>query len=284
MAHYVIGDVHGAGLELDALLDKIAPTAGDRVDLVGDVFDRGLHADRVWSLIHLYDLGSYMGNHELKAIAWLRGLRDWLPKHYYVAMNLLVESCCTPAGLLAWLEARPLLKDYGDYIITHAAVDIHFPGRQDVSINCYGSPYCYVAAPNAPGTKDDPPMPQGHERRQFWDDYDGDQVVFYGHLVARDNLPRIRRNSRGRVNSIGLDTAAVHGGPLTAVRVGDQRFYSYQSGVDWGEKCRTLYGKNNPPVIHPSLLAFVKSQREERKARLEAEKADAAPESGTAVG
>lgn len=271
MKHFVIGDVHGAGEELEALIDKMGPSSDDQVILVGDVFDRGLRADKVWDIIQGRVNQVFMGNHEYKMMAWMQGRREWLPKAYYVAMNILMAHGVAPQELLTWLEGRPLLGDYPGFIVTHAAVDPSAPLVENVSWNVYGT------------SPDRVPLKVGEKQVYFWDVYDGEKLVVYGHLVCPDNLPRIRRNASGAVNSVGLDTAAVHGGPITGVCVEDFRFYSHCSGVDWGKRLEDMT-KGKVLDIDPGLMAFVTSQREALKARMETEKSDKMSSSGTLVG
>jgi hypothetical protein len=263
---YIIGDIHGAGQELQGLLDVIAPSADDEIVAVGDEFDRGQHADLVWKLL----LGRkvFMGNHEYKILQWLRGEFDFLPHYYYYALNRIIESGVAPAAFFAWLESLPMLEDRGSYMITHGGVVLDNPTLPNLSMNVYyADGRNYVEADCGwvyqKGVKQTLTHPEW-EKMYWWDIYKGDKLVVYGHLVAQDNLPRIRKNDKGQVNSIGLDTAAVHGGPLTAYCPQTDRFYSYRSGVDWYTPLvKSL--KAAPPLVNQDLMAFVREQRAKRK-------------------
>lgn len=262
MKTYIIGDVHGCSQELDGLLQKMSPTSDDQIILVGDDFDRGMGAAGVWDLIHNHRMIVLCGNHEIKMMQWMQGRREWLPKNYYFALNLLMDHGVTPLELLSWLEGLPLLflpQNAPECIVTHAAVNPVDPLAESVSWNVYGT------------SPDRVPLKAGEKQTYFWDIYTGEKLVVYGHLVCPDNLPRIRRGLDGRVNSVGLDTAACHGGPLTGISVEDFRFYSYQSGVDWNtELGKITQGKVS--AVRPELMAFVISQREVLKAKMGAEK------------
>ncbi len=288
MKTYVIGDIHGAGDELERLLETIAPLVTDRVISIGDVFDRGLRADLVWRLIQKYNIEVFMGNHEYKILQWLRGEFDWLPSWYYVAMNLLVESGVTPLELMEWLEARPQLRVEGNVILTHAGVILDAPEVLNTSMNIYYSPgrnlfaadagFVYESGKRQVFSRPEFQQVKAHDEPYcWWDIYQGEQLVVYGHLVTGDNLPRIRRNEKtGRINSIGLDTAACHGGCLTAYCIEDEGFWAYQSGIDQSALCLAQI-KEKGVVVDATLVEFVTSQRAARKARLEAAKLAVTP-------
>jgi serine/threonine protein phosphatase 1 len=258
MKTFVVGDIHGAGLELEVLLEKMSPSTDDRILLVGDLFDRGLHAVKVWELIVQHRIKSFLGNHEAKMSAYLQGRYSYLPPHYYVAMNLLVESGVAPNELAMFLQSLPLLEDYGHFIVTHAGVRLDNPSIPDNSANVYGS---------LPPDQAMPIPEDGDGKKYWWDGYQGDKLIIYGHLVTRDNLPRIRRRAFDkRINSVGLDTAAVHGGALTGICVEDFKFFSHRSGVDWGKQVKDMI-KVAPPVVHPDILAYVAVQKAEQTIR-----------------
>lgn len=268
MKTFVIGDIHGAGEELKGLLDKMSPSASDRVLFVGDAFDRGLHSPLVWELMKGHK--TFMGNHEYKTMHWLQGRRDWLPKQYYVALNLLIEHGVAPNELLAWHEGLPFMESTDSWLVTHGGVVIDSPDTPDLSMNVFYSQNrnIYFADVGRERVGNEPKMAKpdaGDGNVYWWDLYQGDKLVIYGHLVTGDNLPRIRRNATGRINSIGLDTAAVHGGPLTGFCIEDFAFYSYRSGKDWGKQCEEQM-KATPPVVHPELVKFVNEKREALKA------------------
>lgn len=266
MKTYVVGDIHGAGQEFLGLLDKISPSSDDRIISVGDCFDRGLHADVVWKAIQGREV--FMGNHEYKILQWLRGEFDFLPSYYYLALNLIIDSGVSPAAFYAWLESLPLLRDYGSYMITHGGVVLDNPLLPNLSMNVYYADGRNIFEADAgyvykKGEQQVMSRPE-YNNSQWWDVYGGDKLVIYGHLVCPDNLPRIRRNGKGKVNSIGLDTGAVHGGPLTAYCVEEDRFYSHRSGVDWYKQVQVAI-KAKPPLVNPELMAFVRGQRELRQ-------------------
>ncbi len=67
----IIGDLHGCAAELDALLDRIGLTAGDRVYCVGDLVARGPDGMGVLRILRQVGARSVLGNHDAK----LRAIR-----------------------------------------------------------------------------------------------------------------------------------------------------------------------------------------------------------------
>ncbi len=214
--HYVVGDVHGAGAELVALLEKVKFLLGrDHLCLVGDVFDRGLRPGLVWDAIHALNPIMLEGNHERKMRNFLIGKIPDVPTHYHFALQLLEQHGVTRPALLTFLNSLPLVVEFGGIIVAHAGVNLTDPLRPDADANIYG--HLRADEPSS--------MPPKADGKAYWfDQYEGDRLVIYGHLVSKDGLVRVRRNS------IGIDTAACHGGPLTAYCVETGEIIQYQSG------------------------------------------------------
>jgi hypothetical protein len=66
----IVGDVHGCRNELDALLDKVAFTSGDRLIFVGDLIARGPDSLGVLDIARRTGAIIVRGNHEEKLLAW----------------------------------------------------------------------------------------------------------------------------------------------------------------------------------------------------------------------
>jgi serine/threonine protein phosphatase 1 len=236
----VIGDIHGAGQELVALLSnfeyEIAEDHYGHIDFVflGDLFDRARHGHLVWDTIQKYKVKCLMGNHERKMLSFLKGQRDTVPPHYYWAIKNLNDHGVSKDALVGFLEGLPTIlvsrQDVNrmggrvvlsgqstllpsDIILVHAGVNVENVLDPDPSYTVYG--------------KFKP-----KEMHDWWDVYNGENLVVYGHLAAEDGYPRLRHRG-DRAVSIGIDTGACHGGSLTAYCLETGSFISYRSGIDW---------------------------------------------------
>lgn len=199
--NYVIGDIHGCGEELSRLLSLMSLEDGDRLWAVGDLFDRSVDAGRVAIMLQNGGIGCVRGNHEQKMLEYLRGERDYLPQHYVWAMNDLLYSGIGPGDLEGYLESLPLLRDFGDWVLVHAGVDIDDVRRESLDRNVF----C---------------------KEKWWENYSGDVKVVYGHTACGDH-PRVVGNS------IGLDTSCCHGGYLTSYCVETGEVYRVKALRDW---------------------------------------------------
>jgi hypothetical protein len=217
---FVFTDVHGCGTELEDLLKDHSDC--DIISL-GDNFDRAFDGVRVWELIMEYNVTCILGNHELKILQYLTGRKSWLSKHYYQFLNEFSKKY-NVADLLRFIERMPMLIagkiGSRDFIFTHGGINLQDPRTPNLSCNVYGNFNPDVPAPMNAGKDDD-----------WWNFYDGNDIVVYGHVSNPE--PTIRKNSAGLVNSIGLDTSACHGSRLTGMRIaadsGDHTFHVVDS-------------------------------------------------------
>ena len=255
--HYVVGDVHGSGLELQELIQQINPGSTDKIILVGDLFDRGVNGHIVWDLIHRHNMDCFMGNHEIKMLRFLKRERLSLPPHYYWTLNNLYQRGITPHLLVPFLESLPILRRYTDdngkpFIVTHAGVDPYDPMHENVSYNVYGNF----------GEHETMPRPNALDGKVYWWNlYLGTTPVYYGHLCDQDDSPeynraRIRYSPSGTINSVGLDTGACHGGPLTCACVETGQIIQYRSQVDWFGQQKKAFAEQ-APVIRQEIMDFI---------------------------
>jgi hypothetical protein len=66
----IVGDVHGCAAELDALLDRVAFSMGDRLVFVGDLVARGPDSLGVLDIARQTGAVIVRGNHEEKLLRW----------------------------------------------------------------------------------------------------------------------------------------------------------------------------------------------------------------------
>lgn len=223
---WVIGDIQGCAAELEDLLKAIRfDPARDEVWLAGDLVNRGpasLEVVRLW-----LDIGGrgVIGNHEVYALAVHAGL--WPRKKD--TLDPLFEAPDTD-HLLAKLRALPVMvhlpAETGgrEAFIVHAGVHPHWTDLKIVTHRLARVPHdehwllsedvsfaTRVRCCTAEGerSKWDGP-PQGCTPPFApWDHwYRGDALVVHGHWA--------RRGHYRSPNTIGLDSACIYGGKLTA--------------------------------------------------------------------
>jgi bis(5'-nucleosyl)-tetraphosphatase (symmetrical) len=121
MATYVIGDIQGCFLSLQALLRQSAvDPALDRVIVAGDLVNRGPRSLEVlrWAVENRAWVDAVLGNHDLHLLARAFGGARAKGK------DTLDEIFAAPDAdrLLAWLRDRPLLIEHENYAIVHAGL------------------------------------------------------------------------------------------------------------------------------------------------------------------
>lgn len=134
MATWAIGDVQGCRVELEQLLERIAPTSDDRLWFTGDLVNRGPDSLGVLRLVR--SLGeqavTVLGNHDLHLIAVAAGTAQ--SKRRDTLDDVLGAMDREP--LLEWLRHRPVL--HHDQALCHTLVHAGLPPDWDLdtAISC----------------------------------------------------------------------------------------------------------------------------------------------------
>jgi serine/threonine protein phosphatase 1 len=223
---YAIGDVHGQVSVLGGLLETLdgLPLAPeDRLVFIGDYVDRGEDSRAVIDL--LIEIGErrpntvfLRGNHEQLMLDSRDGPR---PEPSRIP-GLILHSDIT----LNWLQNGGVdtLLSYGvdDFLRWWEFVpESHWHFIERTQIEFVGERHHFVHAGLLPplqtwegtGTSYDPRL---WIREPFLSsDHDFARIVVFGHTPQRNGSPLVQ------ANKIGIDTGAVYGGPLTAVRLDD---------------------------------------------------------------
>lgn len=120
MATYAIGDVQGCWDNLRALVERIAPAAGDRLWLTGDLVNRGPRSLEVlrWARDRGDRLVAVLGNHDLHLISCARGVRK--PRKGDTFRDVLEAP--DRDELIDWLARRPLVHREGEWLMVHAGL------------------------------------------------------------------------------------------------------------------------------------------------------------------
>ncbi len=208
---FAVGDIHGCHAEFAELLQRMELQPADRVVLLGDLVNRGPDSCRVIDLARKHATVSLLGNHELRLLKYrlteekkilkpgdldtFEQLRpsDW---EYLEAMPLRFEEPELNTVFVhgGFLPNEPWAKQPAD-IVTRIQVVDHD-----------GSPAKRADAPDAPAWAD------------LWS---GPPFVIYGHTPR----PEVYK----RKWSLGIDTACVMGGHLTAYEVTEKRFFQVRA-------------------------------------------------------
>jgi len=209
----VVGDIHGCFDELTDLLDLIKLQKDDRVVAVGDILTKGPKDREVLDLfISDGRFASVVGNHDRAIRQKLRG----------EPVRLTKEERRTLVGLegdreryAAYLRSLPYTIDLGSYLVVHAGV------RPGVALDAQmASDMTDIRTMGA-----DPSLRRGVP---WYRVYQGPQTILFGHWPAK--IPR-----RGP-NAIGLDTACVYGGHLTAFIIDTEELVSVNARHSYAKK------------------------------------------------
>ena len=201
-----IGDIHGCAAEFAELLDKLRIQRGDRVVLVGDLVNRGPDSRRVLDLARDIGAISLLGNHELRLMKFRRtGDMKYAKEHDLDTFQSLRPQDWAYLEQMALTFQEPELNT----VFVHGGF---LPGdpwhRQPAEVvtriqvvDREGRPNKRSAAPDAP----------------LWADlWSGPPFVVYGH-TPRPEIYKLKW-------SVGIDTACVLGGYLTAYVLPDRNF------------------------------------------------------------
>ena len=201
-----IGDIHGCHEEFAELLSLLELKPDDRLILLGDLVNRGPDSHRVIELARAHHAISLLGNHELRLLNYRR-TRDlkYIKEHDLETFDQLRPD--------DWTYLEKMLLTYEEPALNLVLVHGGFlPGqpwqRQPAEvvtriqvIDRDGQPRKRADAPDAP----------------FWADlWNGPPYVIYGH-TPRPEIYKLKW-------SLGLDTACVMGGHLTAFILPEKRF------------------------------------------------------------
>jgi serine/threonine protein phosphatase 1 len=208
---YAIGDIHGSLEALERLMEKINPDLQqDRLLFVGDYIDRGPQSKGVVDyLIRLKNLAPpgqiicLKGNHEAMFLDFLQGREKSLflfnggqetLLDYWGTSWLTPENLVLPPDHQQFYQELQLFHEKADYIFVHGGLK---PG-----------------VPLADQQEDDLLWIRG-EFITSQEDF-GRRVIF-GHTPFKQPLIM--------PNKIGIDTGAVYGNFLTALKLPEEEFF-----------------------------------------------------------
>jgi protein phosphatase len=249
----VIGDVHGCLTELEGLLQKLGYTEnpyqgealrhydktwkhpdGRTAVFVGDLVDRGPNSLKSLDLArNMFEAGHALvvpGNHEDKLRRFLRGndveVTHGLEETVAELENIPDKERETyeesTRHFIADLPSHVVL-DGGDLVVAHAGLkeSMHGGASEEVTdFALYGE---------TTGATDEFGLPVRHDWAR---NYRGDATVVYGHTP----VPRAEWLN----NTMNIDTGAVYGEKLTAVRYPEREIVSQESADEYAEAIRPI--------------------------------------------
>ncbi|MFB6959425.1 polynucleotide kinase-phosphatase [Streptomyces sp. NPDC056309] len=231
----IIGDIHGCAAELESLLAKLGYTDGAHPEgrtavFVGDLVDRGPDSPgvlrRVMSMAEAGNALCVPGNHENKYGRHLKG-RKVQPTHG------LAETIAQMEGESEEFKARVrefidglvshYVLDGGRLVVSHAGLPEKYHGRTS------GRVRSHALYGDTTGETDEFGLPV---RYPWAEDYRGRAAVVYGHTPVPE--------ATWLNNTICLDTGAVFGGKLTALRWPERELVDVPAERVWYEPARPL--------------------------------------------
>jgi serine/threonine protein phosphatase 1 len=221
---YAVGDIHGESEMLSELLAKLPLASGDRVVFVGDYVDRGPDSkgvvERLIAFSRDHTCEFLLGNHEsmfLDFLGWqgsdyfggdaflMNGGDRTLASYDYFSLGTRAQrEFELPPGHAEFFRRLKLYHREGDYLFVHAGIGRHLLAETDVAWA----------------------LRHAHTEDLLWDRSTADLphelgiTIVYGHTPTADF--EVRRNPPF---SIGIDTGAVYGGRLTAIRLPDETVF-----------------------------------------------------------
>ncbi|MEW2469682.1 MULTISPECIES: polynucleotide kinase-phosphatase [unclassified Streptomyces] len=231
----IIGDVHGCSSELEALLGKLgyvdgAHPQGRTAVFLGDLVDRGPDSPgvlrRVMSMVASGNALCVPGNHENKYGRFLRG-RNVRHTHGLAETieQMEGESEEFTQQVREFIDGlvSHYVLDGGRLVVCHAGLPERYHGRTS------GRVRSHALYGDTTGETDEFGLPV---RYPWAEEYRGRAAVVYGHTP----VPQATWLN----NTICLDTGAVFGGSLTALRWPERELVDVPAEQVWYEPVRPL--------------------------------------------
>jgi polynucleotide kinase-phosphatase len=256
----IIGDVHGCSAELRTLLTQLGwqlsyddgvavgavhPT-GRQAVFVGDLVDRGPDTPGVLRLVMgMVKAGNALcvsGNHEAKLVRALKGANVTVSHGLAESLaQLEVEPDDFGKAALDFMDGliSHYVLDGGKLVVAHAGLKESYHGRSS------GRVRSFALYGDTTGETDEYGLPVRYPWAQ---EYRGRALVAYGHTP----VPKAEWVN----NTICLDTGAVFGGSLTALRYPEREIVSVPAERQWYEPARPLAPQLAPLAAdrEPSVL------------------------------
>ncbi|MFF4115858.1 polynucleotide kinase-phosphatase [Streptomyces sp. NPDC001714] len=232
----IVGDIHGCASELESLLAKLGYQDGVHPEgrtavFVGDLVDRGPDSPgvlrRVMSMVGSGNALCVPGNHENKYGRYLKGRKV---QHTHGLAETIEqmdrESEEFRAQVREFIDGlvSHYVLDGGKLVVCHAGLPEKYHGRTS------GRVRSHALYGDTTGETDEFGLPV---RYPWAEDYRGRAAVVYGHTPVPE--------ASWLNNTICLDTGAVFGGKLTALRWPERELVDVPAERVWYEPARPLH-------------------------------------------
>ncbi|WP_175408868.1 polynucleotide kinase-phosphatase [Streptomyces sp. TRM64462] len=231
----IIGDIHGCSSELETLLAKLGYEDGRHPEgrtavFVGDLVDRGPDSPgvlrRVMDMVASGNALCVPGNHENKLGRWLSGRKVQHTHGLAETVEQLEREDDAfrerVREFIAGLVSHYVL-DEGRLVVCHAGLPEKYHGRTS------GRVRSHALYGDTTGETDEFGLPV---RYPWAEEYRGRATVVYGHTPVP--------NTSWINNTICLDTGAVFGGRLTALRWPERELVDVPAEKVWYEPVKPL--------------------------------------------
>ncbi|MFD6338691.1 polynucleotide kinase-phosphatase [Streptomyces sp. NPDC060131] len=231
----IIGDIHGCRSELETLLGKLgyedgAHPGGRTAVFVGDLVDRGPDSPgvlrRVMGMVAEGNALCVPGNHENKLGRWLKGKQVQHTHGLAETIEQLErEDDAFRTRVREFIDGlvSHYVLDGGKLVVCHAGLPEKYHGRTS------GRVRSHALYGDTTGETDEFGLPV---RYPWAEEYRGRAAVVYGHTPVP--------NTSWINNTLCLDTGAVFGGRMTALRWPEREIVDVPAERVWYEPARPL--------------------------------------------
>ncbi|WP_406378889.1 polynucleotide kinase-phosphatase [Streptomyces sp. NBC_00197] len=231
----IVGDIHGCAAELETLLGKLGYVDGTHPEgrtavFVGDLVDRGPDTPgvlrRVMSMVGSGDALCVPGNHENKLGRYLKGRKVQHTHGLTETIEQLdAQSDAFRSSVREFVDGlvSHYVLDGGRLVVCHAGLPEKYHGRTS------GRVRSHALYGDTTGETDEFGLPV---RYPWAEDYRGRAAVVYGHTPVP--------TATWLNNTICLDTGAVFGGKLTALRWPERELVDVPAEQVWYEPAKPL--------------------------------------------
>ena len=221
---YAIGDIHGRLDKLDALLAALPLRPDDRLVFLGDYVDRGPDSrgvvDRLLEVAERHPTVFLMGNHESMFLDFI----GWEGPYYFGADVFVANGGAETLLSYDWFERpEPRPKSF-------ALPPAHEAFFRSLRMHHLEGDFLFVHAGLGRALSRADHLDQAlrgvRAEELLWDRSTMDLPHRLGVTIVYGHTPRADFGVRwNQPYSIGIDTGAVYGGPLTAIRLPDETLF-----------------------------------------------------------